>query len=131
MRLKHLPLLTLLFLLPRVANADVIDKIADLLKNANASEIAAYFGSNVEISISDESNTYSKAQAKMILDKFFKDNKPHSAKLLHRVSSNPNYNFGVYILTTEKGRFRVSCTLKEINKVMQIMELRIETEKPN
>ena len=131
MRLKYLPLLTLLFLLPRVASADDIDKIADLLKTSNAHEIAKYFGNNVDISISEESNTYSKAQAQMILDKFFKDNKPHTAKLLHRVSSNPNYNFGVYILTTEKGKFRISCTLKEVNKVMQIMELRIETEKPN
>ncbi len=131
MKLKHLPLLTLLFLLPMVARADTIDKITDLLKTGNAQEIAKYFAPNVDISISEESNSYLKAQAEMILNKFFKDNKPHTAKLLHHVSSNPNYNFGVYILTTEKGKFRVSCTLKEVNKVMQIMELRIETEKPN
>ncbi|MES2266244.1 MAG: DUF4783 domain-containing protein [Bacteroidota bacterium] len=131
MRLKYLPLLTLLFLLPCVASADIIDKIADLLKTANASEIAKHFSSNIDISISEESNTYSKAQAQMILDKFFKDNKPHAAKLLHRVNSNPNYNFSVYILTTDKGKFRISCMFKEVDKVMQIIELRIETEKPN
>jgi hypothetical protein len=51
--------------------------------------------------------------------------------MLHRINSNPNYNFGVLILTTDKGKFRVSYTLKEVNKVMAVIELRIETEKPN
>ncbi|MCO5936221.1 DUF4783 domain-containing protein [Mucilaginibacter sp. RB4R14] len=131
MKLKHLPLLILLFLLPMVVKADTIDKITDLLKIGNAQEIAKYFAPNVDISITKASNSYSKTQAEMILNMFFKDNKPHTAKLLHRVNSNPNYNLGVYVLTTEKGKFRVSCTFKEVNKVMEIMELRIETEKPN
>lgn len=126
-----MPLLTLLFLLPMVATADTIEKISELIKQGNAHEIAKFFATSVDISILDETNVYSKAQSEMILDKFFKENKPHSVKLLHRINSNPNYNFGVLILTTDKGKFRVSYTLKEVNKVMAIIELRIETEKPN
>jgi hypothetical protein len=131
MKLRYLPLLTLLFLLPMVASADTIEKIAELIKQGNAHEIAKFFATNVDISILDETNVYSKAQSEMILDKFFKENKPHTVKLLHRINSNPNYNFGVLILTTDKGKFRVSYTLKEVNKVMAVIELRIETEKPN
>lgn len=131
MRLKYLPLLTLLFLMPCAVKADAIDKIAEYLKAGNAHEMARLFGNTVDISMADESNSYAKQQAEIILDKFFKDNRPHAVKLFHRVSSNPNYNFSVYILSTEKGKYRVSCTLKEVNKAMQLMELRIETEKPN
>ena len=131
MKLRLMPLLTLLFLLPMVATADTIEKISELIKQGNAHEIAKFFAPNVDISILDETNVYSKAQSEMILDKFFKENKPHTVKLLHRINSNPNYNFGVLILTTDKGKFRVSYTLKEVNKVMAIIELRIETEKPN
>jgi len=131
MKLRLMPLLTLLFLLPMVATADTIEKISELIKQGNAHEIAKFFATSVDISILDETNVYSKAQSEMILDKFFKENKPHSVKLLHRINSNPNYNFGVLILTTDKGKFRVSYTLKEVNKVMAIIELRIETEKPN
>lgn len=131
MKLRYMPLLTLLFLLPMVAKADVIEKISELIKQGNAHEIAKFFSSNVDISIVKESDNYAKGQAEMILDKFFKENKPHTVKLLHRVNSNPNYNFGVLILTTDKGKFRVSYTLKENNKVMELIELRIETEKPN
>jgi len=131
MKLKYFPLLTLLFLLPLAVKADDIEKIADLLKQGNAHDLAKMFSSNVDMNILDETNVYSKAQSEMILDKFFKENKPHTVKLLHRVSSNPNYNFGVVVLGTEKGRFRISYTLREINKVMVVIELRIETEKPN
>jgi len=129
MKLKYFPLLTLLFLLPLAVKADDIEKIAELIKQGNAHELAKMFSSNVDMNILDETNVYSKAQSEMILDKFFKENKPHTVKLLHRVSSNPNYNFGVVILGTEKGKFRISYTLREINKVMVVIELRIETEK--
>jgi hypothetical protein len=129
MKLKYFPLVTLLFLLPLAVKADDIEKIADLLKQGNAHDLAKMFSSNVDMNILDETNVYSKAQSEMILDKFFKENKPHTVKLLHRVSSNPNYNFGVVVLGTEKGRFRISYTLREINKVMVVIELRIETEK--
>lgn len=129
MKLRYFPLLTLLFLLPLAVKADDIEKIADLIKQGNAHELAKMFSSNVDMNILDETNVYSKAQSEMILDKFFKENKPRTTKLLHRVSSNPNYNFGVVILTTDKGKFRISYTLREINKVMVVIELRIETEK--
>ncbi|MBB5395567.1 DUF4783 domain-containing protein [Mucilaginibacter sp. AK015] len=131
MKLRYLPMLSLFYLLPLVATGGTIEKIADFFKQGNAHEIAKFFAVNVDISILDESNVYAKSQSEMILDKFFRENKPHSVKILHRVSSNPNYNFGVLILTTDKGKFRVSYTLKDINKDMEIIELRIETEKPN
>jgi hypothetical protein len=129
MKLRYFSLVTLLFLLPFAVKADDIEKIADLIKQGNAHELAKMFSSNVDMNILDETNVYSKAQSEMILDKFFKENKPRTVKLLHRVSSNPNYNFGVVILTTDKGKFRISYTLREINKVMVVIELRIETEK--
>jgi hypothetical protein len=131
MKLRYLPLLTLFYLLPMVAFAGPIEKIAELIKQGNAHELSKFFAASVDISILDEGDVYATAQAEMILDKFFRENKPHSVKLLHRVSSNPNYNFGVLVLSTDKGKFRVSYTLKENNKVMEVIELRIETEKPN
>jgi hypothetical protein len=129
MKLRHASLLTLLFLLPMVATADSIEKISELIKQGNAHEIAKFFATTVDISILNEANVYSKAQSEMILDKFFKENKPHTVKLLHRINSNPNYNFGVLILTTDKGKFRLSSTKTEITTVMVLIELRIETEK--
>jgi hypothetical protein len=131
MKLRYLPLLVLLFIVPTVGFAGPIEKIAELIKQGNAHELAKYFAANIDISISENANSYSKAQAEIILDKFFKENKPSSVKLLHRINSSATYNFGVLILTTDKEKYRISYTLKEVENAMVMIELRIETEKPN
>lgn len=129
MKLRYAPLLVLLFMLPAICNAGPIDKIAELIKQGNIHELSKFFAANVDISILDNTNVYSNTQAEIILQKFFTANKPSSVKILHRVNSNPNYNFAVLILTTDKGKYRVALTLKGTGEAMSIIELRIETEK--
>ncbi|MDN3547524.1 DUF4783 domain-containing protein [Mucilaginibacter aquaedulcis] len=129
MKLIYLPSLILLFLLPGFAPADAIDNVANLLKQGNSKELAKLFAPSIEISLMDEENIYSQAQATLILDKFFTKNKPKSIKLLHKVNSSANYRFGVFILTTDSGLYRVAFTLKGTDEKMNIIELRIENEK--
>ncbi|TSD67535.1 DUF4783 domain-containing protein [Inquilinus sp. KBS0705] len=129
MKLRCLPLLVLLFIVPCVGLAGPIEKIAELIKQGNSHELAKYFANSIDVSILDNSNSYSKTQAEIILEKFFKENKPNAVKLLHRINSSTTYNFGVLILTTDKGKYRISYTLKEVDKTMQLIELRIESEK--
>ena len=129
MKLIYLPSLILLFLLPDFAPADPIDNVANLLKQGNTKELARLFAPSIEISLMDDENIYSQAQATLILDKFFSRNKPKSIKLLHKVNSSANYRFGVFILTTDNGLYRVAFTLKGSDEKMNIIELRIENEK--
>jgi hypothetical protein len=129
MKLIYLPSLILLFLLPGFAPADPIDNVANLLKQGNTKELAKLFAPSIEISLMDDENIYSQAQATLILDKFFSRNKPKSIKLLHKVNSSANYRFGVFILTTDNGLYRVAFTLKGSDEKMNIIELRIENEK--
>ncbi|TFF30367.1 DUF4783 domain-containing protein [Mucilaginibacter psychrotolerans] len=129
MKLKYLPIVVLLYLVPTVCLAGPIDKIAELIKQGNAHELAKYFAASVDITVVDNTNVYSKVQAEVILEKFFKENKPLSIAVLHRVNSSATYNFTVYLLNTDKGKYRVACTMKEVEKAMVVIELRIETEK--
>ncbi len=129
MKLIYLPSFIILLLLPRISPADPIDNVADLIKQGNSRELARLFAANVEIAVMDEENIYSQAQATLILDKFFSKNKPKSIKLLHKVNSSANYRFGVFILTTDTGVYRVAFTLKGAEGKMNLIELRIETEK--
>ncbi|AMR33874.1 hypothetical protein A0256_21735 [Mucilaginibacter sp. PAMC 26640] len=129
MKLKYLPMVVLLYMVPNVCKADPIDKIAALIGQGNAHEIARFFAPSVDIAVLENANVYSKTQAEVILEKFFKDNKPQSVAILHRVNSNANYNFGVVLLHTDKGKFRVAYTMKEVEKEMVIIEMRIEIEK--
>ena len=122
-------MLVMLYMVPTVAFTGTIEKIAELIKQGNVHELAKLFAPSVDIGILEDANVYSKTQAEIVLQKFFTNNKPTAVKILHRINSNSNYNFGVLILTTEKGRYRVSFTLKGAEGAMTIIELRIETEK--
>lgn len=130
MKLSYLPLVFILCLVS-VFVADPIDKVADLIRQGNAPELSKMFAPNVEMTILGEENVYSRDQSEVILEKFFNQNKPLTVKILHKVNSNPNYLFGVLNLTTDKGTFRVSYTLKDTNGSQRLIELRIETEKVN
>jgi len=77
----------------------------------------------------DDENLYSKTQAGLILDRFFSQNKPTSVKVLHKVNSSQNYVFGVIILNTQKGPYRIAVTLKQTGNTSELIEMRVETEK--
>jgi hypothetical protein len=129
MKLLYLPLFIILYVAPAVSLPDPIDNVATLIKQGNTRELSKLFAPNVEITILDEEDNYSKAQAELILDKFFSQHTPKSFKMLHKVNSNANYSFGVLILTTDKGVFRVAYTLKGAESNLNLIEMRIETEK--
>ncbi len=129
MKTIYLSFILLLGLIGKTIAADPIDHIAELVGKGNIPEIAKLFPDNVDMGIQADVETYTKAQAIQQLQKFFGQNKPTGAKLLHKVTSNPKFHLAVIALTTDKGAFRVSCTLKENNGVTQLVEVRIEGEK--
>ena len=109
--------------------ADVIDRTAELLKDGNAHELAATFSSSLEITILGKDNLYSNTQAEQALAEFFKRCQPHSAKVLHRITSNAHYQYAVIILATSNGTYRTCISLKSVNGKFEVNELRIEAEK--
>jgi hypothetical protein len=129
MKSFYLPFLVILYLSRSVSPVDPIDKVAGLIKEGNVHELAKLFASNIEVTILGDENVYAKDQAELILDKFFSQNKPKTVKMLHKINSNPNYRFGVLIVNTDKGPYRVAYTLKGTGGDLAMIELRIEAEK--
>lgn len=130
MKLVYLPLLLCLCLLSPAARAqDPIDNIATMLKHSDVHGLTALLAPTVEITMMDNEDTYSKRQAADVLTKFFAAHKPLKVSLLHKVNSNPKYIFGVAILTSADGTYRISYTLNQENNDMMIIELRIENGK--
>jgi len=127
MKLLYMPLFVLLYLIP--VTAGPIERVAELMRQGNVAELTKLFADNVEITIQDEENLYSKTQAGLILDKFFSQNKPTSVKVLHKVNSSQNYIFGVIILNTQKGPYRIAVTIKQTGSTPELIEIRVETEK--
>lgn len=112
------------------AQADPMDALYTHFKSANSKEIAKNFANSVELVLIDEEDVYSKAQAEQILRDFFIKNPPVSYNKVHSVgNTNVKYRFGVIILTTKNGKFRVSTLMNRIDNGYLISELKIESEK--
>ncbi len=129
MKTVYLSLMLFFTALTTAIAADPIDRVADLFAKGNTAEIGKLLAASVDIGIMTDVDAHPKAHAEQMLQKFFAQNKPLSAKVLHKVTSNATFNLAVISLTTDKGVYRVSCTLKDNKGVMQLVEVRIEGEK--
>lgn len=106
--------------------ADYIIEISTQFGSGNTKELSKYFSSSINLSLKNNENVYSKAQTEIILDKFFRENSPQSSKITHRLSNNSNYEHAVLLLNTDKGDYRVAIALKDSDKQLQLIEIRIE-----
>ncbi len=130
--MKHLKInwfFTLMLLVPILAIAGgVFDQIAITLKAGNAKELAKHFDSNVEITILDKEDVYSKAQAELVVKDFFNKYPPTGFELIHQGASDKSAKYGIGSLVTTKGTFRAYVYVKEKGSVFLIQELRFEEE---
>jgi hypothetical protein len=109
--------------------AGPVDKIAGLVRQGNAHELSALFAADIEVAIMDKGDITTRATAETAVAQFFKEHTPQSVSPLHSINSNPDFNFQVLLLTTNKGVYRVAYTLKKDGSNWLIIELRIEAEK--
>ncbi|MCW3118216.1 MAG: hypothetical protein JWM28_2298, partial [Chitinophagaceae bacterium] len=61
-----------------------IDEVIGALKAGNVSELSRYIEDNVEITLPDKSDNYSKAQAGLVLKDFFSNSGVKSFDLKHK-----------------------------------------------
>jgi len=127
--MKYAYTLFFLIFVKSVFAFDIIDDVASTFKNGNANDIAKYFSTTVELAIIDQEDIYSSNQATFILKDFFAKHPPISAKVIHKVTSNPNYKFGVILLTTTNANYRISIELKSNANKFQLSQIRIEENK--
>jgi len=110
------------------AKADVIDEVAAFLKSGNTKGVSKYFAPTIEMTILTEEDEYQKNQAEALLRGFFGKYPPTSIKVIHKITSNPNYKFAVVNLGTGTGSFRTSISFKNFSGKFLITEMRIEEE---
>jgi hypothetical protein len=129
MKPKYLLLFLLMFGALPAVHADPIDGVVWLIKQGNITRLSQLFESTIEVTLNNQEDTYSKAQATAILTKFFNAHKPVKVTLLHKVNTNQKFLFGVAIMDSTNGKYRIAYTFNEIGGSMKIIEMRIETEK--
>lgn len=86
--------------------------ITNSLKSGNATELAKYFSSSVELVILDDEDSYSKTEAKSKVNSFFTAKSPKGFSVKHEGTAPNGSKFIMGTLNTAKGSFRTYVVIK-------------------
>lgn len=117
-----------LFFVTNTLLAGNLDNISLAIQTGNAKEVAKYFDNTVSITIFNGENSYSKAQAEMVLKDFFSKNPPVSFNVIHKGTSGEGSQYGIGTLVTKSGTFRTYVYIKKKDATYYIQEVRFENE---
>jgi len=131
MTMKRLLLLALLLspIAPALAQDTEKDRVVEAMKSGDAKELAALFIANIDLTVKESSDVYSKAQAEQILRKFFNENPPVDLVIEHSGVSKSGDKYFIGILRTRSGYFRTTFFLKKGETGFLVKQLRIESSK--
>ena len=103
-----------------------IDEVVGALKSGNATELAKYLDDNVELTLPEKSDSYSKAQAQVIIKDFFSNNGVKGFELKHKGTS-PGGNFAIGTLQTSAGNFRTNIFMRNNKGKDVVKEIRFQS----
>ncbi|MBK6936544.1 MAG: DUF4783 domain-containing protein [Chitinophagaceae bacterium] len=103
-----------------------IDDVIGALRSGNASQLASHFDDNIEITLPDKSDNYSKAQAQLIVRDFFVNNGVKGFEVKHKGDSPGGSHFCIGTLQTNAGNFRTNVFMKMKNGREVVKEIRFQ-----
>jgi len=103
-----------------------IDEVIAALRSGNSAELSKYFDDNVELTLPDKNDNYSKAQAQLIVKDFFSNNGVKGFELKHKGDS-PGGHFCIGTLQTNNGNFRTNVFMKMKGGKEVIKEIRFQS----
>lgn len=102
-----------------------IDEVIGALRSGNSSELSKFFDDNIDLTLPDKSDSYSKAQAQLIVKDFFSNNGVKGFELKHKGESlGGHYCIGT--LQTSAGNFRTNVFMKMKNNREVIRDIRFQ-----
>lgn len=101
--------------------------IANALISGDVSSIANYFPANLDMTVIETEDVFSKAQAIQILNQFFKKNQPTNFIVKHQGASQNDDYYQIGTLKTSNGDYRVTYFIRKDGGEVLIKRLRIES----
>jgi hypothetical protein len=102
-----------------------IDEVIGALRAGNSSQLSSHFDDNVELTLPAKSDSYSKAQAQLIVKDFFSNNGVKGFELKHKGDA-PGGHFCVGTLQTNAGNFRTNVFMRVRNGKEVVKEIRFQ-----
>lgn len=103
-----------------------LDEVIVALRTGNAQEFAKYIDDNIEISLPDKSDNYSKSQAVMVLKDFFNNNGVTGFEVQFK-GENGGSQFCVGKLNTKSGSYRTTVFMKTKQGKQLVKEIRFQS----
>ncbi len=103
-----------------------LDDVINSLRNGNAQELSRYVDDNIEISLPDKSDSYSRAQALMVLKDFFANNGVTGFEIQFK-GENGGSQFCVGKLLTRSGSYRTTVFMKTKDGKQLVKEIRFQS----
>ena len=103
-----------------------IDAVIGALRTGDAAELSGYFDDNIELTLPDKANSYSKAQAIVILKDFFSNNVIKNFEVKHKGNNN-GAQFCIGTLQTQSGNFRTTVFMKIKNNKEVVKDIRFQS----
>lgn len=124
---KITSILLMMFLSVGFGFAQNADKtINTAMKLGNHKELSKHFDTKVDLTILTKENSYSKAQAELIIKKFFASGKVSNYQVIHRGKSRDGASYAIGTLTTASRTYRTYVLTKKVNGHVRIQQLRFE-----
>lgn len=103
-----------------------IDEVIAALRSGNSTQVSGFFDDNVELTLPDKNDSYSKAQAQLIIKDFFTNNGVKGFELKHKGDS-PGGHYCIGTLQTNAGNFRTNVFMKIKNGKEYVKEIRFQS----
>lgn len=100
-------------------------EILEAIKKGDATEVAKFFDTTVEITLPGKSNSYSKSQAEIVLRDFFNSNSVKDFEIIHK-SESAGSQYCIGNLKTSNGQYRVTIYMKQKGDKQVLQEIRFE-----
>ena len=116
-----------LFMDSFTVNQTSLDEVIGALKDGKATEIGKYMDDNLTLTLPDKSNSYSKAQAVLVLKDFFDNNEVKGFEIKHKGQDQQGSEYGVGTLQTKTGNFRTTIFMRSKSGKNVIKEIRFQS----
>jgi len=107
---------------------EMTSSITEAIKASDASKLASYFNSTIDLELGETEGSYSKTQAEMMIRDFFKTNPPVSYKVNHEGASSDGSKYIIGTYKTASKRYRLYILIKKQSKQVLIHQLQFEIE---
>ncbi len=107
-----------------IGQSDVINQVKETIKAGSAKELAKYLNQTVDVTIEGSVESYSKAQAEVVLREFFKQHPPSEVSIIHQGSSKGGQPFAILQYKSGADTYRLFMKIKTVNNNQLLDDIR-------